>query len=148
MNKKHMLKMMNLLKKPQPKTHEFNQRFWKREEKGDKSKKSCGCIVATLLLNPYFKKLGLEFFEGYSDWKKNETGKGSHRELGVVYKKQHGIGALTELFDLNMKESAYIFGSQIKKENTKTAALKRIQQVYDGKMKFSKSSKVSDYLIS
>lgn len=145
MNKKHMLKMMELLKKPQPKKFDFNQLFWMREEKGDKKKKSCGCIVATLLQSQYFQKLGLKFNEKYSDWTLNLSGDGEHRELGVVLKKTFGVGALTKLFELNQKESAYIFGSQTK-DKTKTAALKRIQQVYDGKLEFSKSTGPSNLL--
>ena len=107
--------MMEVVKKPQPKTFDFNQRFWFREEKGNKKNKNCGCIAATLLHFPYFKKLGLKFTENYSPWHDNKAGgmgAGEHRELGIVYKKQFGIGALTKLFEINPKESAYIFGSK------------------------------------
>ena len=144
-----MLKMIEVLKKPQPKAFDYNQNFWMREEKNDKSKKNCGCIVATLLHYPYFKKLGLKYYEGYSDWKDYETNKGEHRELGIVYKKEHGIGALTKLFELSTKEAIYIFGALFeKKGRTIKAALKRIQEVYDGKLKFSKPTDASTLLNS
>ena len=137
--------MMEVMKKPQPETFNFDQHFWMREEKGDKSKKNCGCVVAVLLHYPYFKKLGLKFDEGYSGWKENEMGKGEHRELGVVYEKEYGIGALTKLFELSPKESAYIFGSV--KLHTKSAALKRIQEIYDNKLYFQKPADVSNLLV-
>ena len=136
MRKDLLLKVVDELKKPMPKTLDLNMQFFLREEK-DNKKKNCGCIIGMLLTKAWFKKLGLKIVTGKltPPWQHyiSDDGNGSYRCNSIVYKKEYEFNALKRLFEINSDEALFMFGP--KNKNSRPDAIKRIKLVTSGKWK-------------